>query len=65
MYGLFEQLLSAAAVHQDRFRTKHFGNLCQYRSTTLSNQEVREHAQQRIGGDPWETVRTTAFQTYT
>ena len=52
MYGLFEQLLSAASVHQDRFRTKHFGNFCQYRSTTLSNQEVREHAQQRIGGDP-------------
>ena len=51
MYGLLEQFLGAATVHQDGFRTEHFGNLRQYGSTALCNQEVGEHTQQRIGGD--------------
>ena len=45
MYGLFEQLLSAAAVHQDGFCAEHFRHFRQYAGAALCYEEVGEHAQ--------------------
>ena len=64
-HRFFKQLFVTAAVHQDCFRTEHFGYFRQYTRTALCNEEVGEHAQQRISRNAGESVGTAAFQTYT
>ena len=63
-HRFFKQLFVTAAVHQDCFRTEHFGYFRQYARTALRNEEVGEHTQQRVGRDAREAVGTAAFQAY-
>ena len=65
MYSLLEQVFVFATVHQDCFRTEHFGNFRQYACATLCNQEIGEHAEQRVCRNTGETIGTTTFQAYT
>jgi hypothetical protein len=63
--GLVEELTVLATVHKDCLCTEHLRDLGEYACATLCYEPVRELAFERVGGNARESIRTTAFKSYT
>ena len=62
VYGLLEELLILAAVHEDGLCAKHLWHLGEDAGSALCYQPVGELAYQWIAGDAAESIGATALQ---
>lgn len=61
VYGLMENFFVFTAVHEERFRTEHFGNLGEDGRSAFGDEKVGKNTDGGIGGDARQAVGTAAF----